>query len=192
MLQLHCASLTGLEQPPPQHKLSMNKLANNIYKVLMFGACLSMVSAFGVILLGIAAREFVWDIPGLDAYAGYAIAGALFLALPGTLRHGDHIRVSMVLQKLPPRAKSILEYWCLGAGTFLSAYFAWYAVRMTWISYSFHDVSPAADASPLWIPQILMVLGSLGFVVAFADAFICHLRGRPFFEAQDGEAVRAE
>ena len=170
----------------------MNKLVNNIYKMLMLGACLSMVSAFGIILLGIAAREFVWDIPGLDAYAGYAIAGTLFLALPSTLRQGDHIRVSMVLQKLSPRAQSILEYWCLGAGTVLSSYFAWYAIRMTWISYTFHDVSPAADASPLWIPQILMVLGSLGFVVAFADAFISHVLGRPFFQVQDGEAARTE
>ncbi|MEO8120447.1 MAG: TRAP transporter small permease subunit, partial [Rhodoferax sp.] len=114
----------------------MNKLVKNFYKFLLLLACISMVTAFGVIMLGVAAREFLWDIPGLDAYAGYAIAATLFLALPETLRHGDHIRVTMVLQKLPARAKLVFEYWCLGAAAALSAYFAWFAARMAWISYT--------------------------------------------------------
>lgn len=170
----------------------MNKLVKNFYKFLLLLACLSMVAAFGVIMLGVAAREFLWDIPGLDAYAGYAIAATLFLALPETLRHGDHIRVSMVLQKLPARAKRVLEYWCLGAATVLSTYFAWFAARMAWMSYTFHDVSPAADVTPLWLPQTLMVLGSIGFAVAFADALVSRIQGRTFFEESDGESARAE
>lgn len=170
----------------------MNKLVKNFYKFLLLLACLSMVAAFGVIMLGVAARKFLWDIPGLDAYAGYAIAATLFLALPETLRHGDHIRVSMVMQKLPARAKRVLEYWCLGAATVLSAYFAWFAARMAWISYTFHDVSPAADVTPLWLPQTMMVLGSIGFAVAFVDALISRMQGRTFFEESDGESARAE
>lgn len=170
----------------------MNKLVKNFYKFLLLLACISMVSAFGVIVLGVAAREFLWDIPGLDAYAGYAIAATLFLALPETLRHGDHIQVTMVLQKLPRSARPVFEYWCLGAGVILSAYFAYFAARMTWMSYVFHDVSAAADATPLWLPQTLMALGSLGFAVAFADALISRWQGRNFFEVADGESAHAE
>lgn len=170
----------------------MNKFVKNFYKFLLLLACLSMVTVFGVIILGVAAREFLWDIPGLDAYAGYAIAATLFLALPETLRHGDHIRVTMVLQKLPTRARLVFEYWCLGAAVVLSAYFAWFAARMAWTSYAFHDVSPAADVTPLWIPQILMVLGSMGFAVAFIDALVSRMQGRTFFEAADGESAHAE
>ncbi|OGB33184.1 MAG: hypothetical protein A3F78_12650 [Burkholderiales bacterium RIFCSPLOWO2_12_FULL_61_40] len=170
----------------------MNTLVKNFYKFLLLLACISMVSAFLVIMLGVAAREFLWDIPGLDAYAGYAIAATLFLALPETLRHGDHIRVTMVLQKLPPRVGAIFEYWCLGAATVLCSYFAWYACHMVWVSYSFHDVSAGADATPLWIPQIAMALGSIGFALAFADALISRIQGRTFFAEADGESVRAE
>lgn len=170
----------------------MNKLVKKFYKFLLLLACISMVTAFGVIILGVAAREFLWDIPGLDAYAGYAIAATLFLALPETLRHGDHIQVTMVLQKLSTRARLVFEYWCLGVAAALSAYFAWFAARMAWMSYTFHDVSAAADATPLWIPQTMMVLGSIGFAVAFADALISRMQGRPFFEESDGESARAE
>lgn len=151
-----------------------------------------MVVAFAVIMLGVAAREFLWDIPGLDAYAGYAIAATLFLALPASLRHGDHIRVTMVLHKVPGKSRRLLEYWCLAAASALAIYFAWYAGRMVWMSYAYHDVSPAADVTPLWIPQLPMLLGSVGLAVAFVDALLSRIRGRAFFEEADGESARAE
>jgi TRAP-type C4-dicarboxylate transport system permease small subunit len=44
------------------------------------------------------------DIQGLDAYAGYAIAATLFFALPTALMHGDHIRVTLLLDCMGSRA----------------------------------------------------------------------------------------
>ena len=61
---------------------SMDLLVKNFCKFLLFLSGVSMVATVGVILLGVASRQFLWDIPGLDAYAGYAIAATLFLALP--------------------------------------------------------------------------------------------------------------
>ena len=151
-----------------------------------------MVAAFCSIVLGIAARLFHWDIPGLDAYAGYSIAAALFLALPDTLRHGDHIRVTLALQKAPPRLRSALEAWCLVAGFTLALAMAWFACRLVWISYATHDVSPSSDMTPLWIPQVAMALGCIGFAVAFADAGLARLRAREFFHIEPGEMARAE
>jgi TRAP-type C4-dicarboxylate transport system permease small subunit len=170
----------------------MNKLVKNFYKFLLFLSGVSMVAAFLIIMLGVASREFFWDIPGLDAYAGYAIAATLFLALPASLRHGDHIRVTMVLSKMPPRILNIFEYLCLSAASVLTIYFAHYAARLVWQSHAYHDVSAGADATPLWIPQVLMLLGCIGLAVAFVDALVSRIQGRPFFEAADGESARAE
>ncbi len=151
-----------------------------------------MVAAFLIIMLGVASREFFWDIPGLDAYAGYAIAATLFLALPASLRHGDHIRVTMVISKLPPRILNIFEYWCLSAASMLTIFFAYYAARLVWQTHAYHDVSAGADVTPLWIPQVLMLLGCIGLAVAFLDALVSRIQGRPFFEVADGESARAE
>jgi TRAP-type C4-dicarboxylate transport system permease small subunit len=170
----------------------MNTLVKNFYKLLLALSGVAMVASFGVIMLGVAARKFLWDIPGLDAYAGYCIAATLFLALPATLRHGDHIRVSMVLQKLPPRVLHIFEYGCLATASALTIFFACYAARMVWQSFVYHDISPAADVTPLWIPQLFMLLGCIGFAVAFIDALVSRIQGRPFFEVADGESARAE
>lgn len=158
----------------------MGKLVQNFYKLLMALSCVAMLSAFGTVMLGVLAREANWDIPGLDAYAGYAIAAALFLALPGTLQHGDHIRVTLLLERVPSRVRGILEWWSLGVGLALTAYVAWYAARLVWMSYSTHDISPAADASPLWIPQIAMALGCIGFALSFAQALVERWRGGSF------------
>lgn len=112
----------------------MTSVLDKFYRFLMFLACLSMVLAFASIMLGVAAREFGWDIQGLDAYAGYAVAAALFLALPGTLKHGDHIRVTLVMQRLPAKAQNALEYRCPLAASALSDYLAWFACHLVWVS----------------------------------------------------------
>ena len=171
----------------------MPSVLDKFYRFLMLFSCVAMVLAFVSIMLGVAAREFGWDIPGLDAYAGYAIAATLFLALPSTLKHGDHIRVTLVMQRLPARAQNVLEYWCLLAASALSVYLAWFACRLVWVSYATHDVSPSADASPLWIPQLAMALGCIGFAVAFLHALWARLTGGQFFEAPvEGELSKTE
>lgn len=169
----------------------MGKLVRNFYQLLMALSCLAMLAAFGAVILGVAARELRWDIPGLDAYAGYAIAAALFLALPGTLQHGDHIRVTLLLDRVSPRVRGFLEWWSLGAGLALAAYVAWYAARLVWVSYSTHDISPAADASPLWIPQLAMALGCIGFALSFVQALVERWQGGSFI-AVSSEAAHIE
>jgi TRAP-type C4-dicarboxylate transport system permease small subunit len=171
----------------------MASVLDKLYRFLMTLSCLSMVTAFGAIMLGVAAREFRWDIQGLDAYAGYAIAATLFLALPSTLKHGDHIRVTLVMQRMSPRAQNILEYGCLSAASALGVYMAWFACRLVWVSFTTHDVSPSADASPLWIPQLAMALGCIGFALSFLHAFCARWTGQAFFdEVADGELAKTE
>ena len=79
----------------------MDKLVLHFFRLLLALACVAMVAAFAAVSLSVLSRLFGWDMPGLDAYAGYAIAAALFLALPSTLVRGEHIRVTLVLDRLP-------------------------------------------------------------------------------------------
>ncbi|MBU6466973.1 MAG: TRAP transporter small permease, partial [Burkholderiales bacterium] len=73
----------------------MDHFVRNFYRLLMVLSGISMVAAFVIVILGVISREVPFiAINGLDAYAGYAIAAALFFALPTTLVNGDHIRVT--------------------------------------------------------------------------------------------------
>jgi TRAP-type C4-dicarboxylate transport system permease small subunit len=156
----------------------MDKLALNFYRLLLALSCAAMLAAFATVSLGILARLAGWDLPGLDGYAGYAIAAALFLALPSTLLRGEHIRVTLVLERLPARWRAGFEWWCLAAAFAMAVYLAWFSARLAWVSYATHDISSGADATPLWIPQLAMVLGCFGFALAFLQALVARRQGR--------------
>ena len=166
----------------------MQKYTHPFYRFLMLLACIAMAASFAVIMLGVVAREAQWDIQGLDAYAGYAIAAALFLALPETLRHGDHIRVTLILQRLSPKVKNAFEYGCLAVALALSGYLAWFSCRLVWVSYTTHDVSPSADVTALWIPQMAMALGCIGLAVSFLEALVSRMHGVDFFPENSEQA----
>lgn len=169
----------------------MSQLVFRFYQGLLFLSCVSMIAAFVAVLLGVVAREVHWDIAGLDAYAGYAIACALFLALPATLQRGDHIRVMLLLDRLPSRARGALEWVCLFGGLAISFTLAWFAIRLVWTSWATHDISPGADATALWIPQLGMALGCIGFALSFAHAILLRWQGGQFI-AVSAEAAHIE
>jgi TRAP-type C4-dicarboxylate transport system permease small subunit len=170
----------------------MSDWVRGFHRLLVVLSALAMVAAFLAVALGVAAREAGFDLPGLDAYAGYAIAAALFLALPETLRRGDHIRVTLLLHRLGPGPRRVLELAALATGFGLALYLAWFACRLVWVSYVTHDVSQGADATPLWIPQIAMALGCIGFALSFAEAWVARLQGREYFTPVGDEAARTE
>lgn len=155
----------------------MDKLALKFYRMLLALACTALLLAFVCVLLGVVSRLLRFSVPGLDAYAGYAIAAALFLALPATLRHGDHIRVTLLLDRVPPALRGALQWWSLLAGLALSGYMAWFSVRLVWVSWITDDRSTAADAAALWVPQLALAVGSVGFAIAFVHAILRQIGG---------------
>ena len=90
----------------------MRHLLDRFYAALMALAALALLGTFVCVMLGIIDRQVGWGLRGLDAYAGYGIAAALFLALPATLQKGEHIRVTLLLQRLPVAWRSGLAPQC--------------------------------------------------------------------------------
>jgi TRAP-type C4-dicarboxylate transport system permease small subunit len=141
-------------------------------------AALGMVGTLAMVIVGIAGRLLHFHVPGTDAYAGYAMAGAGFLALAYTFKRGEHIRVSLLIEHAGPKTKRALELWSLGAATLLAALFAFYGVRLAWQSWQFNDISTGNDATPLWLPQLGMAVGTVVLLIAVADEFVREIRGR--------------
>ncbi|ANN66944.1 TRAP transporter small permease [Bordetella bronchialis] len=155
----------------------MRRFLDGLYGL---GAVLGALCTVGVlvaVLAGIVAREAGWNIPGTDAYAGYFMAAAGFLALASTFKHGEHIRVTLILNSLAPAGGRRLDIFALAVGVLLAAAFAWYSVKLAHDSWEFNDVSTSNDATPLWIPQISMALGTLLFFIALVDELIRRIRG---------------
>src|SRR3954463_15235921 len=137
----------------------MRRLLDFLYDASAWLAALAMVGVLVMVLLSIISRQVGFHVAGTDAYAGYSMAAAGFLALAHTLKHNEHIRVTLLLGRLKGRAKHALEMWALTAAVFLSGLFAFYSIRLAWVSHAINDMSTGNDATPLWIPQIAMALG---------------------------------
>jgi TRAP-type C4-dicarboxylate transport system permease small subunit len=118
-------------------------------------------------------------IPSYAEFAGYFLAAASFLALAYTLKNGAHIRVTLVIQHLPPGVRRVLEVWCAAVGAALSGYFTYWAANLTWQSWKFGDVSYGLVAIPLWLPQAALVLGAAVLTVALVDELQRVARGLP-------------
>ena len=156
----------------------MRKALDWIYDAAAWLAALAMVGVLVMVLLSVISRQVGFHVPGTDAYAGYAMAAAGFLALAHTLKHNEHIRVTLLLGRLKGRAHHALEMWALTAGVLLAGLFAFYSVRLAWVSRALNDISTSNDATPLWIPQLTMALGTVVLLVALMDEWVLELRGQ--------------
>ena len=169
----------------------MRRLLDALYDGAAWLAALFMIGLLAMVLLAIVSRLAHFHVPGTDAYAGYLMAASGFLALAHTLKRGEHIRVTLLLTRLRGGAQRGLEIWALFAATLLSALFAFYSVRLAWQSRAFNDISTSNDATPLWIPQLGMAVGTTILFIAFVDEFVLELRGRRVQIVSD-EATRNE
>ena len=156
----------------------MRKLLDALYDGAAWAAALFMVALLIAVLLSIVGRELHFHVKGTDAYAGYFMAAAGFLALAHTLKRGEHIRVTVLLSVLPASARRGVELWAHAAAVALSGLLAFYACRLVWQSRLFNDISTGNDATPLWIPQLGMALGTLILFVAFVDELVIEARGQ--------------
>lgn len=169
----------------------MRRLLDTLYDGAAWVAAAAMVGLLAMVLLSIVSRQLGFHVAGTDAYAGYLMAGAGFLALAHTLKRGEHIRVTLLLQALHGTPRRALELWALGAASALAALFAFYSVRLVWQSRAFNDISTSNDATPLWIPQLGMAVGAVILAVAFVDELVLELRGRRVVASSD-EALHNE
>src|SRR5512133_3532310 len=156
----------------------MRRTLDSLYDAAAWLAALAMIGVLVWVLLSIISRQLGFNVPGTDAYAGYSMAAAGFLALAHTLKRNEHIRVTLLIGRLKGGAGRALRMWALTAAVLLAALFAFYSVRLAWQSHAINDVSTGNDATPLWIPQIAMALGTVVLLIAFIDEWVLELRGQ--------------
>jgi TRAP-type C4-dicarboxylate transport system permease small subunit len=110
----------------------MRRLLDALYDGAAWLAALLMVGTLVMVLASMLDRIVTLPLRGIDAYAGYCMAGAGFLALAHTLKRGEHIRVTLLLNSLGAKGRRGLELWSLSAAVLLSGALAFYSVRLVW------------------------------------------------------------
>ena len=169
----------------------LGRALDRLYDASAALGALAMVLLLAMVMLSIVSRQVGFNVPGVDAYAGYMMAAAGFLAMAHTLKKGEHIRVTLLVSSLQGAARRGIEVWALFAASLLALLSAFYSCKLAWQSHAFHDISTSNDATPLWLPQLSMAIGAVVLAIAFVDELVLELRGRRVVPVSE-EATRNE
>ena len=147
-------------------------------------AASGMLAAFFMVLMAtlvvvqIGARLAGTQVPSADDFARLSMAASAFLGLAFALRTGAHIRVTLFVERAPPRLRAALEVACLATATAVCAWFAWATGQTTLQSWQYGEFTIGAVPIPKWLPLGGMTLGIALVALAFLDDLIAVVRGR--------------
>jgi len=150
-----------------------------------YAAGFFLVTIFAIMMIMSVGREFDLNIPAGDDFASWCMAAMSFLGLAHTFKRGEMIRVGLVVEKVTGKKRWAVEMLALGIATVFTLYFSWYAVRMTYDSFRFNDMSTGVISVPLWIPQLGYCAGLVILSIALIDEMIHVVRGnKPSYEKE--------
>jgi TRAP-type C4-dicarboxylate transport system permease small subunit len=105
------------------------------------------------------------SVPGAWEFSSYLMAASFTFGAAMTLRAGGHIRVTLVLGRVAPELRRILEMAAALAGMVLTGFLSFSMVRFTWDAFLRGQTSISSDL-PLWIPEGVI---SFGFTLLAAQ-----------------------
>jgi TRAP-type C4-dicarboxylate transport system permease small subunit len=156
----------------------MRRALDGVYAASAVLAAFFMVLMAALVVVQIGARLIGTQVPSADDFARLAMAASAFLGLAFALRTGAHIRVTLLLEKVPAPAQRALEIACLAAAVATSAWFAWSTAQMSYDSWRFVEYTIGQVPLPKWIPLAGMALGIALVAIAFLEDLVDVLRGR--------------
>jgi len=156
---------------------------------VLAAVCLVLI---GVVMLAQAVgRSFGILIRGADDITGWLCAAAAFLALGHTFRHGELVRVGLLVERLGSRGRRSAELFALSVALSATAYMLWAIVDYVYGNWRDKYMTQGLLVIPEWMPQVSLVLGVSVFLVALIDEPVRALgRRKPSYQVEE-EARRA-
>lgn len=149
--------------------LAMRRFLDSLYRTSGLVAAMLLLALGLAVLAQVFGRLFGVVVPGVTQGAGFLMAAVIFLALAYTHAAAEHVRVSLVFEKVSHKWRRWLEVWCLAFGASIAGYYAFYSGLMAWEAWLFNYRSDGLLAIPYFIPQAVMALGLVIFCVRLVD-----------------------
>jgi TRAP-type C4-dicarboxylate transport system permease small subunit len=140
-------------------------------------AAVCIAAIFALMIFASVGRMAGWRVGGVNDVVSWLTAAAAFLAMAHAFKHGDFVRVTLLLEAVGARARRALEIIALVIAAFAIGYLAFWAARFTLESRQFGDMAGGLVVIPIWIPQLTFVVGALLFWLAVVDELVLVLRG---------------
>jgi TRAP-type C4-dicarboxylate transport system permease small subunit len=160
----------------------MRKLLDRLYLGAAYVAATCVLLIMLLMIAQSILREMHVRTGAVNDVVAWLCAAASFFAMAHAFKHGDFVRVTLLLEKLSDAAKRRLEIAALSIAVLAVGYLMFWANRFTYESWVFDDTAQGLLPLPMWIPQLSFALGSILLFVAVLDELIIVLRGaRPSY-----------
>ncbi|MFN5349760.1 MAG: TRAP transporter small permease [Polaromonas sp.] len=169
-----------MTQNPTTLSKSPSALREGLDAVYLASAVLGAVCVALITVLMVfqsLGREFGLNTGATNDIVSWLCAAAAFLTMAHAFKHGDFVRVTLVLENVSAPARRVLELVSLLVALVAVAYLAWWACRFTYQSFEFNELAQGLLPLPIWIPQMSFAFGSLLLLVAVLDEFVIVARG---------------
>lgn len=144
-----------------------------IERVSLWLSAFCLIGMMALMLLEVVLRgAFNSTTEHSDELVGYLLVGVSFLSLALCQSRGAFHRVEMVQMRLGPRGKAVSA---LVFDILSFAYVAltnWYFLQFVMSSYTREALAPTALATPLWIPETVMIVGATLLLVTLGRSIV--------------------
>ena len=134
------------------------------------------VMAFVVILEIITRNLFGFSYEMSEELGGYIIVGITFLSLPVCQVYRSYHHVQFIQSRLSPRLRAMSHLLFDLLSLAFCGVLIWQLTRFEIQSWHSGDVAPTLLATPLWIPRLLMPIGSVAVAVSLLRSAALNLR----------------
>jgi TRAP-type C4-dicarboxylate transport system permease small subunit len=166
----------------------LRRFLDRLYAAAGSAAAVCLAAIAVVMLAQAGMREFGMLFRGADDIVAWLCAATAFLALGHTFRRGELVRIGLLVDHLPPRARRPLALSALAVTVVFAGYMAYAVMRFVYESWKFNEVAQGLIQIPIWIPQMSFALGAAILFVAVLDEFVVLARGgKPAYEAAEEE-----
>jgi TRAP-type C4-dicarboxylate transport system permease small subunit len=172
----------------------LRRLLDGIYGLSAGLAALCLLAILLVMLAQVLMREFGRQFAGADDLTAYLCVGATFFALAATFRRGEMIRVGLLVERLRGRPRQVAEACLLLLAAIVVGQIAWWTAQDVLFSFEVEEVAQGTVPFPLWMPKLVMPLGSGLLLTAIIDELLAVLRGGTpgYVEAARARAAAGE
>ena len=158
----------------------MSRARRFLERVLDAAGALGAFCVFLIFILMIiagAGRQLNASVSGVNDIVAWLCAAAAFFAMAHAFRHGDFVRVTLLLDKAPARIRRIMDVTCLIIAAISVSYLTWSATAFTYESYEFREMATGLVVIPIWIPQSTFVIGCWLLLAAMIDELVTVAQG---------------
>jgi TRAP-type C4-dicarboxylate transport system permease small subunit len=149
-------------------------IVERVCKLLCFAALMVMLVVIGVDIFTRSVLGFSFEVS--DELGGYMLALISFVSLSVCQVNNSFHHVQFVQAKLSPRGRALSQVIFDLLSLTFCVLLCWQLARFELNSWRFEDRAPTYLATPLWLPRLVMVLGTAALCFSVLRTLISHVR----------------